>query len=71
MNVNKMKFQFQQSTTIYGSQLNHIWSNGPCAQNISRTTKAFWTDHKPIDFAFKLPNHVCDEYTTKGKTITQ
>jgi hypothetical protein len=41
MNVNKMKLQFQQSTTIYGSQLDHIWSNNPCAQSISRTTKAF------------------------------
>jgi hypothetical protein len=58
MNVDIMKLQFQQSTTIYGSKLDHIWSNGPCEQCILRTTKAFWTDHKPIDFSFKLPNHV-------------
>jgi hypothetical protein len=58
MNVNKIKLQFLQSATIYGSQLDHIWSNGPCAQSILGTTKAFWTNHKPIDFAFKLPNHV-------------
>jgi len=57
MNMNKMKFQFQQSTTVYGSKLDHIWLNGPCEQCILRTTEAFWTNHKPIDFPFKLPNH--------------
>jgi hypothetical protein len=58
MTINKMKLQFQESTTIYGSQLDHIWSNNPSKQCISGTTKVFWTDHKPIHFAFKLPNHV-------------
>ncbi len=58
MNAKKIKLQFQQSTTIYGSQLNHIWSNGPCEQCVSETTKAFWIDHKPIHFEFKLPSHV-------------
>jgi hypothetical protein len=41
MNMNKMKLQFQQSTTIYGSKLDHIWLNGPCEQCILRTTEAF------------------------------
>jgi hypothetical protein len=41
MNAKKIKLQFQQSTTIYGSQLNHIWSNGPFEQCVSETTKAF------------------------------
>jgi hypothetical protein len=58
MIINKMKFQFQESITIYGSQLDHIWSNNPSEQCLSRTTKAFWTNHKPIHFAFKLLEHV-------------
>jgi exonuclease III len=34
---NKMKLQFQENTTIYGSQLDHIWLNNPLEQCISRT----------------------------------
>jgi hypothetical protein len=58
MTINKMKLQFQESTTIYGSQLDHIWLNNPSKQCVSGTTKAFWIDHKPIHFALKLPDHV-------------
>ncbi len=58
MTINKMKLQFQENTTIYGSQLYHIWSNNPSEQCVSGTTKAFWIDHKPIHFAFKLLDHV-------------
>ncbi len=58
MTINKMKIQFQENTTIYGSQLDHIWSNNPSEQCVSRMTEAFWTYHKPNNFAFKLPHHV-------------
>ncbi len=56
--INKMKLQFQESTTIYGSQLDHIWSNNPSEQCVLGTTKVFWTNYIPIHFAFKLLDHV-------------
>jgi hypothetical protein len=52
-----MKLQFQENTAIYGSQLDHIWSNNLLEQCILGMTKAFWIDHKHIHFAFKLPDH--------------
>jgi hypothetical protein len=58
MTINKMKLQFQENTTIYGSQLDHIWSNNPSKQCILGMTKVFWTYHKPIHFALKSPDHV-------------
>jgi hypothetical protein len=58
MTINKMTLQFQESTTIYGSQLNHIWSNNPSKQCVLRMIEVFWTNHKPIHFAFKLLDHV-------------
>jgi hypothetical protein len=38
MAINKMKLQFQENTIIYGSQLDHIWSNNPSKQCVSGTT---------------------------------
>ncbi len=58
MTINKMKLQFQENTTIYGSQLDHICSNNPLKQCVLGTIEAFQTYHKPIHFAFKLPDHV-------------
>jgi hypothetical protein len=36
----KMVLEFQQNTTIYGSQLDHVWCNATNSQCLSRTTKA-------------------------------
>ncbi len=36
-----MKLQFQESTTIYGSQLDHIWSNNPLEQCVLKMSKVF------------------------------
>ncbi len=58
MAINKMKLQFQESTTIYGSQLNHIWSNNPSEQCVLGMIMTFLTNYKPIHFAFKLLDHV-------------
>jgi hypothetical protein len=52
------KFQFNESTTKTGFQLNHIWTNivlgNECKYGV---TEAYWLDfHKWIYIAFKLPN---------------
>ncbi len=36
-----MKLQFQQNTIIYGSQLKHIWSNGPCENAYQEQLRPF------------------------------
>ncbi len=36
MTINKIKLQFQENTTIYGSKLDHIWSNNPSNECVSR-----------------------------------
>jgi hypothetical protein len=41
MIINKMKLQFQENTTIYGSQLDRIWSNNTSEQCVLGTTKVF------------------------------
>jgi hypothetical protein len=43
---------------IYGSHIDHIWTNAPMQQCISKVVEACWIDHKPIYFAFKLPDYV-------------
>jgi hypothetical protein len=60
MSINKMELQFQetQQYMVHNTQLNHIWSNNPSEQCVLGTKEVFWTYHKPIQFAFKLPNHV-------------
>ena len=57
MKFYNMYLQFQESTTIYDSQIDHVWTNAPTQQCISRVLEAHWTYHKPIYFAFKLPNY--------------
>jgi len=49
---------FFESTTISDTQIDHIWTNAPTQQCYSRSTQAYWTHHKPIYLAFKLPNYV-------------
>ncbi len=36
-----MKLQSYLSTIIYGSQLDHIWSNGPCENAYQEQLKPF------------------------------
>ncbi len=53
-----MVLQFQQSTTIYDSQLDCVWRNAINSQCLSGTIEAYWSYHKPIYFEYKLPDHV-------------
>ncbi len=54
MDQYSMELQFKGITTIYGSHIDHIWINAPTQQCMSRVVEAYWIDHKPIYFAFKL-----------------
>jgi hypothetical protein len=54
----KFTLNFQESTTIHDSQLDYTWNNAILTTCQLRSTKAYWTNHKTIFFAFKLPNHV-------------
>jgi endonuclease/exonuclease/phosphatase (EEP) superfamily protein YafD len=58
MDQYSMKLQLKKITTIYGSHIDHIWTNAPTQQCTSRVVEAYLIDHKPIYFAFKLPNYV-------------
>ncbi len=51
----KLKLTFIESTTIDNTQIDHIWTNAPTQQCHLRITQAYWIDHKPIYFTFKLP----------------
>jgi exonuclease III len=59
MQNHKLTLQIKNSTTKGNSLLNHVWTNSPgnfCKVGI---IEAYWPDyHKPIYFAFKLPNHM-------------
>jgi hypothetical protein len=58
--INKYKFKliFKENTTINDTQIDYIWTNAPIQQCHYETTQAYWTNHKPIYFAFKLPDYV-------------
>ncbi len=58
MDQYSMKLQLKEITTIYGCHIDHIWTNAPTQQCISRVVEAYLIDHKPIDFAFKLLDYV-------------
>ncbi len=51
----KLKLTFIESTMIDNTQIDHIWTNAPTQQCHSGVTQAYWIDHKPIYFTFKLP----------------
>jgi hypothetical protein len=53
-----MEFQFLKITTIYGSNIDHMWTNAPIQQCMSRVVEVYWIDHKPIYFAFKLLDYI-------------
>jgi hypothetical protein len=56
-NINLNLYSFQ-STTIYNTQLDHIWTSINTTISFG-LTKTHLTNHKPIYFAYKLPNFVC------------
>jgi hypothetical protein len=66
MDQYSMEFQFKKITTIYGSHIDHIWTNVPIQQCMSRFVEAYWIDHKPIYCAFKLPDYI-SQYHHIGK----
>jgi hypothetical protein len=49
---------FLENTTINNAQIDNIWTNAPIQQCHLKLTQVYWTDHKPIYFALKLPNYV-------------
>jgi hypothetical protein len=58
MNTHGFHITFIENTTPNNTQIDHIWTNAPTQQCHTRSTHAYWTDHNPIYFAFKLPNHI-------------
>jgi hypothetical protein len=52
------KLTFFESIAINDTQIDHIWTNAPTQQCYFGSTQAYWTYHKPIYLAFKLPNYV-------------
>jgi hypothetical protein len=57
--INKYSFKliFLENPTINGTQIDHIWTNASIQQCHFGSTQAYWTDHKPVHFAFKLTNY--------------
>jgi hypothetical protein len=66
MDQYSMELQFKEITTIYGSHIDHIWTNAPTQQCMLKVVETCWIDHKPIYFAFKLPDYV-PQYHHIGK----
>jgi hypothetical protein len=58
MDQYSIKLQLKKIITIYGSHIDHMWTNASIQQCISRIVEAYWTNHKSIYFAFKLPNYI-------------
>jgi exonuclease III len=53
-----MELQFKEITTIYGTHIDHIWTNAPTRQCMLGIIEAHWIDHKPIYFPFKWLDYV-------------
>jgi hypothetical protein len=58
MNTHGFHITFIESTTPNNTQIDHIWTNAPTQQFHIGSTQAYWIDHNPIYFAFKIPNHI-------------
>ncbi len=54
MDKYSMELQFKEIMTIYGSHIDHIWTNAPTQQCMLGVVEAYGIDHKPIYFEFKL-----------------
>jgi hypothetical protein len=59
-NMNKFDLQLAsfETTTIYNTQIDHIWINAPLQQCHFRSIEAYWINHKPIHIAFILLDHI-------------
>jgi hypothetical protein len=58
MNMHNFHIPCIESTTLNKAQIDHMWTNAPPQQCYVGTTQAYWTNHNPIYFAFKLPNYI-------------
>jgi hypothetical protein len=54
----QFKTHLKRKTNINYTQIDYIWTNAPIQQCHYGTTQAYWTNHKLIYFAFKIPNYV-------------
>jgi hypothetical protein len=43
-----MELQFKEITIIYGTHIDHIWTNALTQQCMLRIIEAYWIDHKLI-----------------------
>ncbi len=53
-----MELQFKEIITIYGTHIDHIWTNAPTEQCMLGIIEAYWIDLKPTYFPFKLLDYV-------------
>jgi hypothetical protein len=58
MNQYSMKLQFKKITTIYGSHIDHIWTNTLIQQCMSKIVKLIGFTIKPIYLALKLLDYI-------------
>jgi hypothetical protein len=58
MDQYSIELQFKEITTIYGSHIDHIWTNAPIQQCMSKVIEVYWIGNKPIYFAFKFLDYV-------------
>jgi hypothetical protein len=65
MNKYNLKLTFIKNNTINDTQIDHIWTNALIQQCHFGTTQAYWIDHKPIYFVFKLLDYVPKFITTQ------
>jgi hypothetical protein len=61
-------FFWFEITTIYNTQLDYIWTNVLTQQCDFESIEAYCIHHKPIYFAFKLPNYVAKFDIPKNST---
>jgi endonuclease/exonuclease/phosphatase family metal-dependent hydrolase len=54
INMHNFHIPCIESTTPNKTQIDHMWTNAPTQQCHVGTTQAYWTNHNPIYFAFKL-----------------
>jgi hypothetical protein len=54
----QLKSQFSESTTKFGSQLNHTWANVRENECKSSVIKAYWSNfHKSILYCIQITKH--------------
>jgi hypothetical protein len=58
MNTHNFHITSIESITCNNTQTNHIWTNALTQQCHVGSTQAYWIDHNPVYFAFKLLDYV-------------